>query len=63
MKSLLLLSLFFAQTGTPHPPNLNGFWNNQYTPNLAQELGHLLEDKILDGAAARVSLDTRRATG
>ena len=40
MKSLLLLTLFLAQTGTPHPPNLNGFWNNQYTPNLAQELGH-----------------------
>ena len=39
MKSLLLLTLFFAQNATPHPPNLNGFWNNQYTPNLTQALG------------------------
>src|SRR5262245_55393421 len=28
-----------AQAGTP-PPDLSGFWNNQYTPNLAQALGH-----------------------
>src|SRR5262252_1902984 len=27
----------FAQTP---PPDLSGFWNNQYTPNLAQALGH-----------------------
>jgi len=50
MKSLLM-SVFMAsvalvpvqaaeQTGTSNPPDLNGFWNNQYTPNLAQALGH-----------------------
>ena len=40
MKSLVLLTLLFLQTSTANPPNLNGFWNNQYTPNLAQALGH-----------------------
>src|SRR5260370_13105017 len=29
-----------AQAGASNPPDLNGFWNNQYTPNLAQALGH-----------------------
>ena len=29
-------TLALAQT----PPDFNGFWNNQYTPNLAQTLGH-----------------------
>ena len=33
--------LFLAvQTGHVSPPDLNGFWTNQYTPNLAQALGH-----------------------
>jgi len=29
-----------SQSGTTNPPDLTGFWNNQYTPNLAQALGH-----------------------
>src|SRR5439155_25322428 len=33
-------TLSFAQTSTSNHPDLNGFWNNQYTPNLAQALGH-----------------------
>src|SRR5438128_745580 len=32
----------FAQTGASKHPDLNGFWNNQYTPNLSQALGHEL---------------------
>src|SRR5262249_52684935 len=33
--------MFLAvQTAERKPPDLNGFWNNQYTPNLAQPLGH-----------------------
>jgi hypothetical protein len=40
-----LTALVFAvalesQSGTTNPPDLTGFWNNQYTPNLAQALGH-----------------------
>jgi len=35
-------TLLFAQTGASNHPDLNGFWNNQYTPNLAQALGHEL---------------------
>ena len=36
---LLIPACAFAQEAT-NPPDLNGFWNNQYTPNLATALGH-----------------------
>jgi hypothetical protein len=37
--AIVILSLAI-QTAERNPPDLNGFWNNQYTPNLAQALGH-----------------------
>jgi hypothetical protein len=36
---LLIPAYAFAQA-TTNPPDLNGFWNNQYTPNLTTALGH-----------------------
>ena len=36
---LFIPAFAFAQAAT-NPPDLNGFWNNQYTPNLATALGH-----------------------
>jgi hypothetical protein len=36
---LLIPACAFAQAATK-PPDLNGFWTNQYTPNLATALGH-----------------------
>jgi hypothetical protein len=35
MLSFVLAFLLFQS-----PPDISGFWNNQYTPNLAQALGH-----------------------
>jgi len=32
--------LLVGQGAKPNSPDLNGFWTNQYTPNLAQALGH-----------------------
>src|SRR5437762_11115402 len=29
-----------TQAGKDNVPDISGFWNNQYTPNLAQALGH-----------------------
>jgi hypothetical protein len=37
--ALLIPAYASAQT-TPKTPDLSGFWNNQYTPNLATALGH-----------------------
>jgi hypothetical protein len=39
MLKLLLVMVLTAQTGKDNVPDLSGFWNNQYTPNLAQALG------------------------
>ncbi len=35
-----LLVMAAQRGGNASPPDLSGFWNNQYTPNLAQALGH-----------------------
>ncbi len=37
---MIILAAAVMQNGNANPPELNGFWNNQYTPNLAQALGH-----------------------
>src|SRR4051794_5690374 len=36
---ILAAAILGAQTGK-ETPDLTGFWNNQYTPNLTQALGH-----------------------
>ena len=40
LTALVFAVALASQSGTTNPPDLNGFWNNQYTPNLAQALGH-----------------------
>src|SRR5436309_16090344 len=37
---MILAIAIAAQTGKANSPDFSGFWNNQYTPNLAQALGH-----------------------
>src|SRR5437762_4772457 len=37
--SVILIGMLAVSVSAQHP-DLNGFWNNQYTPNLAQALGH-----------------------
>src|SRR5215471_19952506 len=39
LTTIMFLSLA-VQAAAANPPDLNGFWNNQYTPNLIQALGH-----------------------
>ncbi len=42
LKSLLTTAIALAMTfpaRAADPPDISGFWNNQYTPNLAQALG------------------------
>jgi hypothetical protein len=39
LTTLFVAVALASQSGTTNPPNLTGFWNNQYTPNLAQALG------------------------
>ena len=39
LSTLILALLLAAQGGKSSPPDISGFWNNQYTPNLAQALG------------------------
>jgi len=38
--SITVLALTLAAQAGTTSPDLSGFWNNQYTPNLAQALGH-----------------------
>jgi hypothetical protein len=40
LTALVFAVAIASQSGTTNPPDLTGFWNNQYTPNLAQALGH-----------------------
>jgi len=40
LTALVFAVALASQSGTTNPPDLTGFWNNQYTPNLAQALGH-----------------------
>ena len=40
LTTLVFAVALVSQSGTTNPPDLTGFWNNQYTPNLAQALGH-----------------------
>src|SRR5580765_4743921 len=40
--STIILAALLAQSGKANTPDLTGFWNNQYTPNLVQALGHEL---------------------
>jgi len=40
LTTLVFAVALASQSGTTNPPDLTGFWNNQYTPNLAQALGH-----------------------
>ena len=40
LTTLVFAVALASQSGTNNPPDLTGFWNNQYTPNLAQALGH-----------------------
>jgi hypothetical protein len=40
LTALVFAVALASQSGTTNPPDLTGFWNNQYTPNLTQALGH-----------------------